>query len=99
MKPTMQTIEGEKNERASDQRFPVTDFNFQSIALGGCSGPCVKMKGPSFHSISSAYFKGEACNYFLAEAFVFAVILATTALPLFNGAHAILDLIRTTGGV
>ena len=99
MKPTMTTIESERSERASDRRFPVTDVNYHSIALGSYSSLCAKTKAPSFHSISSAYFKGEACNYFLAEAFVFALILATAALPLFNGAHAVLDLVRTIGGV
>lgn len=99
MKPTMQTIENEQSERASDRRFPVTDCNYQSVALGGYSGSCAKVKGPSFHSISSAYFKGEACNYFLAEALIFGAILATAALPLVNGAYAVLHLVRTIGGV
>lgn len=99
MKPTMQTIENEKSEQMSDRRFPVIDFSYQSVALDGYGGSCAKVKGPSFHSISSDYFKDEACNYFLAEALVFGAILATAVLPLVNGACAVLHLAGMIGGV
>ena len=43
--------------------------------------------------ISRAYFATEANQYFLAEAAVFAAIMLTSAVPLINGAHAVLKLI------
>ena len=95
----MQTIESEKRAGTTVRRFPMTDYNYHSTRLEGFSGPCARIESPAFHEISSEYFKGEACNYFLAEAAVFALILATAVLPLFNGAHAVVDLVRTIGGV
>jgi hypothetical protein len=99
MKPTMQSIDKDERELMSNPRFPVTDFNYQSVALKGHSGHCAKTDGPSFHSISRDYFKGEAHQYSLAEAFVFGVIMAMSALPILNGAHAVADMVRTLGGV
>ena len=99
MKPTMQSIDNAGDARPSQRSFPLTDYIYQSVALGGHSGHCAKQGTPSFHTISRDYFKGEANQYFLAEAFVFAVIMATVALPLISGAHAVLSLVRSVGGV
>ena len=99
MKPTMQSIDNAGDARPSQRSFPLTDYNYQSVALDGLSGHCAKQGTPSFHTSSRDYFKGEANQYFLAEAFVFAVIMATVALPLISGAHAVLSLARSVGGV
>jgi hypothetical protein len=98
MKPTMPTIENE-GSRPNSRRLPVTDFNYHTSNLGSYNGRCVRIAAPSFRSISSDYFNTEARHYFFAEAFVFAAIMVTAAVPLVRGAQAILGLIRALGGV
>jgi hypothetical protein len=98
MKPTMQRIENE-NGRKQSGPFPLTDYHYHSIALGGFSGHRTRVSGPSFRSISRDYFNTEDRHYFLAEAFVYGAFMATVALPLVNGAHAVLNLVRAFGGV
>ena len=95
----MQTIDNEKRGTTSIRRLPVTDFNYHSVTLDGYNGRCAKTGEPSFHTISRDYFKDEARHDFLAEAIVFASILATAALPLLQGAQAVVHLIRTINGV
>ncbi len=95
----MQLIDNREGGRTSNRRFPVTDFNYQSIALDGQAGQCAKTESPSFHSISRDYFKGEAHQYFLAEAIVYGLIMLMAALPILNGAHAVADLVRVLGGI
>jgi len=97
MKPTMQNIDNGRS-RAEGRNFPVTDFNYHTVALGGFNGRCVGAEFHSFRSISRNYFDTEAQHHFLAEASVFASIMLTAAVPLVNGAHAILNLIRASGG-
>jgi len=81
MKPTVQTIDRET--RPTDRRpFPVTDFHYHTIAIGGYRGSCARTSVPSFRQISRDYFAGEDRHYFLAEAFVFSAIMLTAAVPL-----------------
>jgi hypothetical protein len=40
----------------------------------------------------------EAHQHFATEAAAFFLLMMTTALPLFNGANAVVELIRSTGG-
>jgi len=97
MKPTLQI--NDKRTRESGRTFPITEFHYHSVALGGHSGRCAKAVEPSFHSLSRDYFNTEARHYFLAEATVFAAIMATAALPILNGARAMMELIRVIGGI
>jgi hypothetical protein len=97
MKPTMQNIDNGRS-RAEGRKFPVTDFNYRAVTLGGFNGQCVRAEFPSFRSISRSYFDTEAQHHFLAEACVFASIMLTAAVPLVNGARAVLNLIRASGG-
>ena len=97
MKPTMQNIDNGLS-RAEGRKFPVTDFNYHCVTLGGFNGRCVRTESPSFRSISRTYFDIEAQNHFLAEACIFASIMLTAVMPLLNGAHAVLNLIRVSGG-
>lgn len=81
-------------------RLPLTDYNYHSsTALEGFSGPCAKTGEPAFYTLSRDYFKGEACNYFLAEAFVFTAIMLSIALPVLNGARAVFGLISAGSGI
>jgi hypothetical protein len=98
MKPTTPIIESE-HERAEHSQFPVTDFHYHAPTLAGYNGHCAKAISPSFRSISRDYFNTEAQRYLLAEAFVFTVIMLTAALPLLNGARAVLNLVSTRAGV
>jgi hypothetical protein len=97
MKPIFQTNDSRTGE--SGRKFPVVEFNYHSIALGGHHGHCAKVVRPSFHSLSRDYFNTEARHYFLAEAIVFAGFMATVAFPILNGARAMMELIRTVGGI
>lgn len=97
MKPTTPTIDRERS-RTDRRAFPVTDFNYHSVAPGRSSGRCARTTGLSFRHISREYFETEANHYFLAEAAVFAAIMLTAAVPLVNGAHAVLHLARACGG-
>jgi hypothetical protein len=67
MKPTMQNIDNGRS-RAEGRKFPVTDFNYHTVTLGGFNGRCVRAEFPSFRSISRNYFDTEAQHHFLAEA-------------------------------
>ena len=98
MKPTFPNIERvtSRNHRPS---FPVTDFNYYADALSQTHGHCVRPAGCSFHHISREYFGTEANHYFLAETAIFSAILLTAAVPLVNGAQAVLHLARLVGGL
>ena len=97
MKPTFQI--NDKRTRESVRTFPITDFDYHSVTVGGYSGRCAKAVKPSFHTLSRDYFDTEARHYFLAEATVFAAIMATVALPILNGARATMELLRVIGGI
>jgi hypothetical protein len=97
MKPIF--LINDSRTRESGRRFPIVEFNYHSIALGGYSGRCAKAAEPSFHTLSRDYFNTEARHYFLAEAIVFAGFMATVALPLLNGARAMFELVRVVGGI
>ena len=96
MKPTFQI--NDHRTREPGRTFPITDFHYHSVALGNYSGRCAGAVRPSFHTLSRDYFNSEERHYFLAEATVFAVIMATAALPILNGARAMMELIRAIGG-
>ena len=96
MKPTMQ-IENESRVREG-KRLPAIDFHFQAVSAS-YSGGCTSLRTPSFRNISRAYFDTEENNYFLVEAAVFAAIMLTAALPLINGAGAVMNLIRSSAGI
>jgi hypothetical protein len=49
---------------------------------------------PSFRNIAADYFKREARHDFWSEAALFALITITTALPLINNAHALIEFVR-----
>jgi hypothetical protein len=53
---------------------------------------------PSFYWITQDYFTKEAPRHFACEAVLFWMIIMAAALPLLNGANAVLQLIRLSGG-
>lgn len=92
MKPTTKMIENEGSHRES-RKLPKIDLHYHAISTDPSGGCCAHLTSPSFRSISRAYFATEDNHYFLIEASVFAAIMLTTAVPLINGAHAVLNLI------
>lgn len=82
----------------SQNRFPVIDCNYQSVALDGFNGHCEKLS-PSFRNISREYFANEAHHYFLAEGALFATMLLTAAVPIVSGAFAVIHLCRSFGAL
>ena len=82
-----------------ETKFPITDHNYQSVALGGCSGSRAHLAGPSFRSISRDYFKNEAPQDFFGEALFFVAIALTTAVPLASGAYVLAHFIAAIGAV
>jgi len=79
-------------------RFPRTDFAYQATTLDDIRGRRVKNCKPPFHALSRDYFTREAHQHFATEATAFFLLMVTTLLPLFNGANAVVKLIRSTGG-
>src|SRR6202162_3286173 len=76
--------------------FPKTDFNYYPASAdtgSRCAGACKT----SFRAIGRDYFAREAHQHFATEAAAFFLLIIMTALPLFNGANAVVELIRATG--
>jgi hypothetical protein len=71
---------------------PIFPINHRSASV--CAGACKT----SFRAIGRDYFAREAHQHFATEAAAFFLLMMTTALPLFNGANAVVELIRSTGG-
>lgn len=90
-------IENEGSHRES-RMLPKVDHHYHAISAGRSGGCYARLTSPSFRNISRAYFATEANHYFLVEASVFAAIMLTAAVPLINGAHAVLNLIRACAG-
>ena len=102
MKPTIQF--NEKSRRDSSERgsrgrsaLPMTDCSYHTASISNIGGRCFRSRRPSFRSISQNYFKDEAPYNFAGEAALFCVIVMTVALPLFNSAQALMQLVRSVG--
>jgi hypothetical protein len=80
------------------RRSPKTDFDYQAATLGDIRGRHAEDCKPPFHALSRNYFTREAHQHFATEATAFFLLMMTTVLPLFNGANAVVELIRSTGG-
>jgi hypothetical protein len=68
--------------------FPKTDSNCYP-ASADAGSRCAGARKTSFRAIGRDYFATEAAAFFL--------LMMTTALPLLNGANAVVELIRWTG--
>ena len=77
--------------------FPRTDSNYYPTSADAgsrCTGACKT----SFRAIGRDYFAREAHQHFATESAAFFLLMMTTVLPLFNGANAVVELIRSTAG-
>ena len=84
---------------AAHKRFPLTDYNYQSMAITGYRGRCAKSVAPSFRNISRQYFQKEARHDFVGEAIVFAMLIITSTVALASGAQAAVQLCRAFGAL
>lgn len=75
-----------------------TDYNYQAPTLDDVDGGCVGNCKPPFRAIGRDYFACEAHYDGVSETVVLCVLMLTTILPLVNGASAVIELIRSTGG-
>jgi len=87
MKPTTIT-------NKSGQKFALVDYHYQTSTLGNCAGHCAKTS-KSLRAISRDYFDGEANHDFLSNAAVFGILIATAAVSIITGVHAVIALVRT----
>src|SRR4051794_6006506 len=100
MKPTSHTTNRTRvcgGNRIS--RFPLTDVEYQSLALDGYRGSCANKRLPSFRNISNDYFKNEARHSFVTEASFFALIVITATWPVLQSIGAMTDLVRAFAGI
>lgn len=102
MKPTSLTA-GESRRFGADQtganKFPVTDFSYQSLTLDGFRDGCIHRCEPSFRRISEDYFKTEARRSFVTEATFFALMVITSSWPIVQSVRAMAVLVRGYAGI
>lgn len=89
MKPTSLTAR---------KRFPLTDYNYQSVTISGYRGRCAKSVA-SFRNISRHYFQKEARHDFVSEAIVFAMLIIISSVAVASGAQAAIQLCRAFGAL
>ena len=53
---------------------------------------------PPFRALSRDYFTREMHHHFASEAVTFSLLMMTSVLPLVNGAIAVIELLRSSGG-
>jgi hypothetical protein len=80
-------------------KFPVTDFNYQSLTLDGFRGGCIHRCEPSFRRISEDYFKNEARRSFVTEAAFFALMVVISSWPIVQSVRAMGALVRAYAGI
>jgi len=95
MKPTLDVRNQSESIALARRAFPSTSFNYQATTLADIDGPCARSCRPSFRAISQDYFANEAAQHFGYEAVLFSIMMMTVALPLFNAAIAVLELISS----
>ena len=69
--------------------FPLIDFNYHAGSFGRFNGGHAN-RSRSFLNISRDYFRSEARWSYVVEVLYFALIIATAAVPLINGARAVM---------
>ncbi len=93
MKPNFTTNEISRRDSVDGVRRnapPKTDYQFRASSFD-FSGRCKGEGHPSFRGISDEYFKKEARGLFVSEALIFALIVLTVSLPLFDVARELVD--------
>ena len=100
MKPTFPTLirscrhESFDGAKCRTRRFPVTDYNYHSVAFEGSSARYAHARARSFWNITGDYYKCEARHDFWGEASLWSVLVLTAFLPLISNAHAVMEFVR-----
>ena len=100
MKPTFPILirsrrcESFDGDKCRSRRFPVTDYNYHSVAFEGSSARYVHTSTRSFWNITGDYYKSEARQEFWGEISLWAVLALTAFLPLITNAHALMEFVR-----
>ena len=100
MKPTFPTLISSRRSESFDggkcrsRRWPVTDYNYHSVAFEGSSTRYIRNRPRSFWNITGDYYKSEARQDFWGEASLWAVLALTAFLPLISHAHAVMEFVR-----
>ena len=100
MKPTLPTLirsrrsEPFEGDRCRSRRFPVTDYNYHSVAFEGSSARYMHARPRSFWNITGDYYQSEARQDFWGEASLWLVLALTAFLPLISHAHAVMEFVR-----
>ena len=100
MKPTFPILirsshyESFDDDKCRSRRFPVTDYNYHSVAFEGSSARYVHARARSFWNITGDYYKREARQDLWGEASLWAVLALTAFLPLISNAHAMMEFVR-----
>ena len=76
------------------RRFPVTDYNYQSVTLRDFKPSCAGSSRPTFDLISRDYFNAEARRNFIVEAVIFAAVAVTTVPAVIDCARALAMFLR-----
>jgi hypothetical protein len=103
MKPTLLTAVNVSRQDSfdpamrRDRRWPMTDYNYHSVALESFAANCGRSSVRSFWNITGDYLKNEARHDFLGEAALLGVIVITALLPLISNAHALMEFVRAIG--
>lgn len=92
MKPTPQLTDSQNAARS----FPLSDYNFQPTveAKSVSSAAAPATKTPAFHELSREIFAVKTARDYIAELFVFALIVAVVAWPLIAALHAVTRMVR-----
>ena len=76
------------------RRWPITDYNYHSVAFEESRTHHVRNPARSFWNITGDYLKNEARHDFWGEATLFVVMAVTALLPLISNAHALMEFVR-----
>lgn len=89
----------QNSQRDANRRFPITDCNYRSLGFSELKTRCAPAPRSSFTTISRDYFNGEARDNFVIETAVFALITVAAIPALFDCGRALLEFMRSIGGM
>jgi len=89
----------QNSQRDANRRFPITDCNYRSLGFSELKTRCARIPRSSFTTISREYFNGEARSDFVIETAVFALITVAAIPALFDCGRALLEFMRSIGGM
>jgi hypothetical protein len=89
----------QNSQRDANRRFPIIDCNYRSVGFSELKTRCARIPRSSFTTISRDYFNGEARHDFVIETAGFALIAVAAIPALFDCGRALLEFMRSIGGM